>query len=610
MRKLLALTLAVILNTCAVAQAQNQPPHCGTIANKQYTNSEWTAGLEYTDYIRPGTPGACEAPGGNTCYWVDCDAVSDGTGTFASPFWGFETVAGWCTGDGCISSGDFTQGLAVAGDWIYVKGTCDTFTENATGPYQGIRLLRRAQHGSQAEPTVITSWADEVSPIFDGGFTEYNLMHFQGSVGGGTAGYVDVNNVRITRYASKGIEYHSDVLGGTVNSVEVYNGAANGEDGVGGGVVFYADSLLHDFRLTNSYFWDLNANPSGSTNNRGAVTVLAESTATAGSQVQIANVIVADVEKGIRHKHNGPVTTVVTQSLIYDVVDAFYVRQPLNVQKVVIQDATRSAFYISEENYSVAIPTIVDKITAVEGSRFFLLDDGNGGVLNSTVTATNSIWEDASGANRTWCLDCFGAVTPSTWNFSDITHDNNMYNITAGAQSPIFAELDGNTYTFAAFMTGVGDGVSIVDDAELEADCGIGVSSPGASFATDGGPIGAIGFGGGGSAPIVTINSKTTSVTSPSLSGTVSDPTATIAITVDGNGYTGVNNGNGTWSLAAGLISPALTVGTYDVEVDATNGFGTGSDATVDELEIVAGGGGSESSWVGSFLRRICRWCF
>jgi len=87
--------------------------------------------------------------------------------------------------------------------------------------------------------------------------------------------------------------------------------------------------------------------------------------------------------------------------------------------------------------------------------------------------------------------------------------------------------------------------------------------------------------------PTVTVDELTTKNTSPSLTGTVSDPAAIITVTVVGADYTAVNNQDGTWRLAAGIIAPALTDGTYDVAVSALDLDGhTGTDATTDELVI------------------------
>ncbi|MEX2187275.1 MAG: Ig-like domain-containing protein, partial [Pirellulales bacterium] len=90
----------------------------------------------------------------------------------------------------------------------------------------------------------------------------------------------------------------------------------------------------------------------------------------------------------------------------------------------------------------------------------------------------------------------------------------------------------------------------------------------------------------GSAAPTVTITSLTTNDTTPPLSGGVSDPTATIQVTVGGNTYPATNVGNGTWTLANNAISPPLAQGTYDVAVTANVGGNIGSDSTTNELTI------------------------
>ncbi|PSB22563.1 hypothetical protein C7B76_03655, partial [filamentous cyanobacterium CCP2] len=88
-------------------------------------------------------------------------------------------------------------------------------------------------------------------------------------------------------------------------------------------------------------------------------------------------------------------------------------------------------------------------------------------------------------------------------------------------------------------------------------------------------------------APVVTVNSLTTADGTPQLTGTIDDPTATVKVTVNGVEYTATNNGNGTWTLADNAISPALSSGTYDVKVTATDTLGNaGSDTTTNELVI------------------------
>lgn len=74
-------------------------------------------------------------------------------------------------------------------------------------------------------------------------------------------------------------------------------------------------------------------------------------------------------------------------------------------------------------------------------------------------------------------------------------------------------------------------------------------------------------------APVVTLTSLTTNNRRPALAGTVDDPTASIAVTVAGTTYPGVNAGTGTWSLAADTIA-SLADGTHPASVTATDAAG------------------------------------
>jgi hypothetical protein len=87
-------------------------------------------------------------------------------------------------------------------------------------------------------------------------------------------------------------------------------------------------------------------------------------------------------------------------------------------------------------------------------------------------------------------------------------------------------------------------------------------------------------------APTVTVDSLLTNDTTPQLTGTVDDTTATVEVTVDGQVLAATNNGDGTWTLADDALA-ALAEGTYDVQATATDAAGnTGSDATVAELDV------------------------
>ena len=84
-------------------------------------------------------------------------------------------------------------------------------------------------------------------------------------------------------------------------------------------------------------------------------------------------------------------------------------------------------------------------------------------------------------------------------------------------------------------------------------------------------------------APIVCVDSKSTNDRTPSLSGTVDDPSADIFVGINGSSYQAVNNGT-SWSLDYPVD---LGDGIYNVEVSATDLAGnTGKDATTNELYI------------------------
>ncbi|RSE29845.1 Ig-like domain-containing protein, partial [Acinetobacter junii] len=79
--------------------------------------------------------------------------------------------------------------------------------------------------------------------------------------------------------------------------------------------------------------------------------------------------------------------------------------------------------------------------------------------------------------------------------------------------------------------------------------------------------------------PVVTVEDALTNDSTPALTGTVNDPTATVVVTIDGVDYPATNNGDGTWTLADNTL-PALTDGDYTITVTATDAAGNSSTAT------------------------------
>ncbi|TDM60517.1 hypothetical protein C5B72_18385, partial [Acinetobacter sp. KU 011TH] len=89
-------------------------------------------------------------------------------------------------------------------------------------------------------------------------------------------------------------------------------------------------------------------------------------------------------------------------------------------------------------------------------------------------------------------------------------------------------------------------------------------------------------------APTVALNDILTNDSTPALTGTVNDPTATVVVTVDGTDYPAVNNGDGTWTLADNTL-PALTDGPHTITVTATDAAGNvGTDTGVVTVDTAA----------------------
>ncbi|EXD91251.1 Ig-like domain-containing protein, partial [Acinetobacter baumannii] len=89
-------------------------------------------------------------------------------------------------------------------------------------------------------------------------------------------------------------------------------------------------------------------------------------------------------------------------------------------------------------------------------------------------------------------------------------------------------------------------------------------------------------------APVVALDDVLTNDSTPALTGTVNDPTATVVVTVDGTDYPAVNNGDGTWTLADNTL-PTLADGPHTITVTATDAAGNvGNDTAVVTIDTVA----------------------
>ena len=87
--------------------------------------------------------------------------------------------------------------------------------------------------------------------------------------------------------------------------------------------------------------------------------------------------------------------------------------------------------------------------------------------------------------------------------------------------------------------------------------------------------------------PVVTVDDLVTQDRTPALTGTIDDPSATIAVTINGTQYNAQNDGQGRWSLPDDTISPPLADGNYEIGVSATTEDGiTGIDQSNNELTV------------------------
>ena len=85
----------------------------------------------------------------------------------------------------------------------------------------------------------------------------------------------------------------------------------------------------------------------------------------------------------------------------------------------------------------------------------------------------------------------------------------------------------------------------------------------------------------------VAVNAKSTNDTSPALTGTITDPAAAVIVRVNGSYYAATNNGDGTWSLPRGDISPPWPAALYNVVATGVNSSGiVAFDPTVNELAV------------------------
>ncbi|QNX02535.1 BapA prefix-like domain-containing protein [Acinetobacter seifertii] len=231
-----------------------------------------------------------------------------------------------------------------------------------------------------------------------------------------------------------------------------------------------------------------------------------------------------------------------------------------------------------------AEPGSTVKVTFPDGSTATVVagPDGKWTVPNpgdltdgQTVTATAT---DPAGNPSLPGSAVVDAVAPTVAVTTALTNDSTPA-LTGTVNDPtakVVVTVDGVNYP----ATNNGDGTWTLADNTLPAL----TDGPHTITVTATDPAGNVGTGSAvltvdTTVPVVALNDVLSNDSTPALTGTVTDPTATVVVTVDGVNYPATNNGDGTWTLADNTL-PTLTDGPHTITVTATDpagNVGTGS---------------------------------
>ncbi|EPL5425633.1 BapA/Bap/LapF family large adhesin [Acinetobacter baumannii] len=226
----------------------------------------------------------------------------------------------------------------------------------------------------------------------------------------------------------------------------------------------------------------------------------------------------------------------------------------------------------------------------------------NGQTYTATVDSTAGTWAvSVSGSDLTAdadkTIDAKVTFTDAAGNSSSV-NDTQTYTIdTTAPDAPVINPVNGTDPITGTAEPGSTVTVTYPDGTTATVVAGTdgswSVPNPGnlvdgdtvTATATD--PAGNTSLPGTGTvsaditAPVVALDDVLTNDSTPALTGTVNDPTATVVVNVDGVDYPAVNNGDGTWTLADNTL-PTLADGPHTITVTATDAAGNvGNDTAV-----------------------------
>ncbi len=463
----------------------------------QYTS----AGLTYPTGNDGLTPGTCYAPGGKSCWWVDCDAGSDGTGaSAASPAWGFEGILGY------YSAGSYIQGSAVGGDHVYVKGTCEVTgsEDDATGPFKQIIIARAGQLGTQAEPLVIRSWPGVTRAIFDGEFDDtlstpadatnhpiYLIGVYPTSAPSAKA--IRIENIKVTHARRAGI--NCGYSGSTVAYCDIHS--VEFDDNVidpnglyapllldGGATDFTQAHTVRNCRFTNNY---RNCNTDGGNisgdatctpaDNDGAINLYAGTGGVGNGTTDISDSYFENNTKHIRDKQNGAMTANVYDNWFGSSEgEALYNRHTAWVVHHNIFDMGAGAQYLMVVTDDPAPATKARSLEFYNNSAYVIdrlidIQPGVGAYTDYlTWTVYNNAIQATGSTGRIIVIDQEGGATNNTFTTAKWTSDHNYINVAAASQTnfsclaPATSGSACTQRTFAQTMTYLSDASSSVTD--------------------------------------------------------------------------------------------------------------------------------------------------
>lgn len=260
-----------------------------------------TAGLLWPNGIEPGDPSVCEAPNGKRCWWVDANASSGGNGDYTSPYNSFQLLEQNVRG----------------GDFVYVRGTFDMATKSPSHQ-MSLNFYTVAASGTANDPTTLKSWRGSPRAVFSSNRTDAQIRMTR-------TGGVRLQNIEITNFGDVGISVDETVSFAELINIVAHNGRVTQSSGIGGGVRFYAQDALHTFIIRNSLFENTSA-VSEAGGNVGALSIISEPSAQAGSTFKVYNNIFRNNYVAIRHKHAGQIHMEAYNNLIENNVLGFYLR--------------------------------------------------------------------------------------------------------------------------------------------------------------------------------------------------------------------------------------------------------------------------------------------